>query len=84
MTRKIYRDFLLRKARERQLGWVARAGGRYARILASQVLGRPLCGPVLATLVTNYSCNFRCGICFTDAGAVLDADLMSFSDLPRT
>jgi MoaA/NifB/PqqE/SkfB family radical SAM enzyme len=63
MTRKIYRDFLLRKARERQLGWVARAGGRYARILASQVLGRPLCGPVLATLVTNYSCNFHCEMC---------------------
>ena len=63
MTRKIYRDFLLRKARERQLGWIARAGGRYARILASQALGRPLCGPILATLVTNYSCNFHCEMC---------------------
>lgn len=26
-------------------------------------IGRPLCGPILGTFVTNYSCNYHCKMC---------------------
>jgi MoaA/NifB/PqqE/SkfB family radical SAM enzyme len=63
MVRKVYRDFLLRQAREGRLGWVAGLAAQYALTKLSFLLRRPLCGPILGTVVTNYDCNLRCRMC---------------------
>jgi MoaA/NifB/PqqE/SkfB family radical SAM enzyme len=51
------------QARAGRTGWVAGLPRHYALIVLSRLLGRPLCGPILGTLVTNYSCNLRCRMC---------------------
>jgi MoaA/NifB/PqqE/SkfB family radical SAM enzyme len=38
-------------------------GLRYALIRASFLINRPLCGPILGTLITNYNCNYHCEMC---------------------
>lgn len=63
MIRKVYSDFLRGKARSRDYGWFYRRGKQYLLTQASVLLGRPFCGPVLGTLVTNYRCNYRCAMC---------------------
>jgi MoaA/NifB/PqqE/SkfB family radical SAM enzyme len=63
MMRKVYIDLLRRKAGEGRLGWVLGAGAHYLRARLSPFAGRPLCGPILGTLVTNYSCNLGCSMC---------------------
>ena len=63
MIRRVYTDFLKEKVRQRKLGWLVARGLQYARIHASYLVKRPLCGPVLGTLVTNYTCNYGCTMC---------------------
>lgn len=63
VIRKVYRDFLLRKAAEGRLPWLARAAIRYGAVHFSALLRRPLAGPILGTLQTNYTCNLHCRIC---------------------
>lgn len=63
MIRKVYRDFIRDKASKGDIRWLFRRGVQYALTHASYFLGRPLCGPILGTLVTNYNCNYRCSMC---------------------
>lgn len=63
MIRKIYLDLLHRRLSEGRYRWLARCAGRYALVQLSHAAGRPLCGPVLGTLVTNYTCQLRCRMC---------------------
>lgn len=43
--------------------WLFKRTAHYLLIHISFLLGRPLCGPILGTLVTNYSCNYKCKMC---------------------
>jgi MoaA/NifB/PqqE/SkfB family radical SAM enzyme len=63
VIRKVYLDLMARKVRERGIGWLARRGRQYLLLHLSSLLGRPLCGPVLGTLMVTYRCNFHCAMC---------------------
>jgi hypothetical protein len=63
MVRKVYLDFVKRQAGAGRLGWLLGLGAQYALTELSFLLRRPLCGPILGTLVTNYNCNLRCRMC---------------------
>jgi len=63
LIRKAYLDFIKNKVTEGRLVWLLKRGVQYLLIHMSFLVKRPLCGPVLATLVTNYSCNYRCRMC---------------------
>lgn len=63
MIRKIYSDFIRDKTLKGDIKWLFRMGLRYALIRASFLIGRPLCGPILGTLITNYKCNYHCEMC---------------------
>lgn len=70
MIRKIYTDFVKKKIRHGRVGWLLQKASQYCLIKMSFVTGRPLCGPVLGMIVTNYTCNYRCEMCdlhITDA-----------------
>jgi MoaA/NifB/PqqE/SkfB family radical SAM enzyme len=71
MVRKIYRDFLRRQAGAGRAGWILGLGAQYALTRLSFLLNRPLCGPILGTLVTNYECNLRCLMCRLPEGGRL-------------
>ncbi|GAB4236281.1 MAG: hypothetical protein OHK0028_13190 [Deltaproteobacteria bacterium] len=72
MVRKIYIDLLLRKARTGRPGWIFGLGAQYALAKLSFLANRPLCGPILGTLVTNYDCNLRCRMCrLPEGGRIL-------------
>jgi MoaA/NifB/PqqE/SkfB family radical SAM enzyme len=51
---------MLRRGR---LAGLARLGARWSAIHAARILRRPISGPILGTIVTNYSCNLRCRMC---------------------
>lgn len=63
MIRRIYLDFLLDRLKRGELKWLLSRGKEYLLIRVSALVGRPLCGPVLGTVVTNYRCNYRCVMC---------------------
>lgn len=63
MVRKVYVDFILRAVAAGRVRWLARAATRFGLVHLSAAARRPWCGPVLGTLVTNYSCNLRCRMC---------------------
>lgn len=63
MIRKVYLDFLRDKLSRNETGWLLSRLKQFVLIHASFALGKPLCGPVLGTLVTNYSCNYSCVMC---------------------
>jgi len=71
MVRKIYIDLLKRQARSGRLGWVAGLAAQYVLAKLSFLAARPLCGPILGTLVTNYDCNLRCRMCRLPEGGRL-------------
>ncbi len=72
MVRKVYVDFLKRRVRAGRLDWIAGLTTRYVLTKVSFLAGRPLCGPILGTLVTNYECNLRCRMCrLPDRGRLL-------------
>ncbi|MDF1552818.1 MAG: radical SAM protein [Deferrisomatales bacterium] len=55
---------MLQRLRGRRgLNWLGRCAARYALTQLSALARRPLCGPTLATLITNYDCNLRCHMC---------------------
>ncbi len=62
-VRKVYFDFVKKQVASGRIGWLFGLGSQYALTKLSHVTGRPLCGPILGTLVTNYSCNLRCRMC---------------------
>lgn len=63
MIRKVYLDFIRDKLSQRDFRWLAARGMQYLLAYASSLVRRPLCGPILGTLVTNYRCNYRCQMC---------------------
>lgn len=63
MIRKVYLDFIKQKAAKGDLKWLSRRLAQYWLIQSSIILGRPLCGPILGTLIVNYKCNYRCRMC---------------------
>jgi len=63
VIRKVYSDFIRSKMAGREFQWLLSRGVQYGLIHASYLLRRPFCGPILGTLVTNYSCNFDCTMC---------------------
>jgi MoaA/NifB/PqqE/SkfB family radical SAM enzyme len=63
LIRKVYVDLVRRKAASGRLGWVLGLGWQYLLTRLSFRLRRPLCGPILGTLVTNYTCNLSCRMC---------------------
>jgi MoaA/NifB/PqqE/SkfB family radical SAM enzyme len=63
MIRKVYVDLARQRLARGQAGWVARRGAQYLLTHLSRVARRPLCGPILGTFVTNYTCNYRCTMC---------------------
>jgi MoaA/NifB/PqqE/SkfB family radical SAM enzyme len=63
MIRKVYLDFIRDKLAGRELRWLLSRAVQYGLLHASYLFKKPFCGPVLGTLVTNYSCNYRCVMC---------------------
>lgn len=63
MIRKDYRELVRRFAAGSGAGWVARRALQYARLHLSALVGSPLCGPALATLMVTYRCNYDCVMC---------------------
>lgn len=63
VIRKVYLDFLREKLSGNEYRWLLARGMQYALIQASRLAARPLCGPILGTLVTNYRCNYDCVMC---------------------
>jgi len=63
VIRKVYLDFLREKLSSKEYRWVLSRGMQYALIQASRLAGRPFCGPILGTLITNYRCNYDCVMC---------------------
>lgn len=70
MIRKVYTDLIMRKLREDGPGWLLRRTRQYLLLLLSEKLHRPLCGPVLGTLMVTYRCNLRCEMCDMPGKAV--------------
>jgi MoaA/NifB/PqqE/SkfB family radical SAM enzyme len=71
MVRKVYIDFLKRRICAGHLDWAAGLATRYVLTKISFLAGRPFCGPILGTLVTNYDCNLRCRMCRLPEGGRL-------------
>lgn len=63
MIRRIYIDFILERMRRGDFGWLFSRVKQYLLTHASAAIGRPLCSPILGTVVTNYYCNYRCLMC---------------------
>jgi MoaA/NifB/PqqE/SkfB family radical SAM enzyme len=63
MIRKVYLDLLRRGLSEGSYGWLLHCAERYVLVWLSHAARRPLCGPILGTLVTNYTCNLHCSMC---------------------
>jgi MoaA/NifB/PqqE/SkfB family radical SAM enzyme len=63
VIRKVYLDFLREKLADKEYRWILSRGMQYALIQASRLAGRPFCGPILGTLITNYRCNYDCVMC---------------------
>jgi MoaA/NifB/PqqE/SkfB family radical SAM enzyme len=61
--RKVYIDFVRNQLASGRVGWLFGLGAQYAMTKLSHATGRPLCGPILGTLLTNYACNLRCSMC---------------------
>lgn len=61
--RRLYRERLVGLIKRGDLPSVLRSGLRYAGVRLGSFVGRPLGGPILGTMVTNYACNLRCTMC---------------------
>lgn len=63
MIRKVYIDLALRKTREYGASWLFKRAMQYAGIQAGRLINKPVCGPVLGTLLVTYRCNLHCEMC---------------------
>ena len=63
MIRKVYLDMVHRKLADGDLIWLARAAARYPLVRLSNSLNRPLCGPILTSLIVTYRCTYGCSMC---------------------
>jgi len=48
-----------------RVGWLARQGAKYAGVRFSMLLGRPVVGPILGTIIPTRRCNLVCVFCAT-------------------
>jgi len=63
MIRQIYLDFVKDKLMKGDARWLFDRSLQYLLTRLSFIFDKPLCGPVLGTLATNYSCNYNCRMC---------------------
>jgi MoaA/NifB/PqqE/SkfB family radical SAM enzyme len=63
MIRRIYLDLIRDKILKKDVSWVLKRALQYLLIHASFSMGRPLCGPILGTVVSTYRCNYHCKMC---------------------
>ena len=68
MIRKVYIDFITQKLLHYDIGWFFRRALQYLLIQSgfrrwADDAGKPLCGPILASLSVTYACNYRCRMC---------------------
>lgn len=63
MIREAYSELVRRRIAKKDFKWVLKLTLRYLLIHASFLARRPLCGPILGTLVVDYKCNYRCKMC---------------------
>ncbi len=63
MIRQQYLDFIRKILRQEGPLWLFKRASQYVLIHSSFAAKKPLCGPIFATLVTNYNCNFHCVMC---------------------
>jgi radical SAM protein with 4Fe4S-binding SPASM domain len=62
-VRRQYLDLIWSRLVRGDFLWIATQGMRYLGTIAGERLGRPLTGPILATAVVTYRCNYRCTMC---------------------
>ncbi len=63
IIRKVYQDFIRQKLQKKDLNWFLKRGRQYLLTHLAITMNRPLCGPVLASLVVTYKCNYHCRMC---------------------
>ena len=63
MVRQQYIDFIKKSMSCEGLPWFLKRAAQYFLIHLSFLRKKPLCGPIFAALVTNYTCNFHCAMC---------------------
>ncbi len=63
IIRQQYLDFIKKKVSDDGVLWFLKRMLQYIQIHASFLIKKPLTGPIFATLVTNYNCNFHCVMC---------------------
>ena len=61
--RREYWDLSFKALREGRFGWLARQAAKLIGVPAGDLLGRPVTGPVFATLLLTYRCNNACLMC---------------------
>ncbi len=63
MIRKVYTDAVKDALAQKRLIWLVKKAWQYILIHLSFLVKRPLCGPMLGHIVTNYTCNYSCRMC---------------------
>src|SRR3989344_8727101 len=58
-----YLSYLFKKIKEGDILIVPRIVYRYLALYLSRKLGKSLTGPLHGTIIANYNCNLRCGMC---------------------
>lgn len=61
--RKLYSELLLTNLRKGRLLWILKQGFKYFGVLASSIFDRPLCGPLIGSILVTYRCNANCKMC---------------------
>ena len=61
--RREYWDISIRALKRGRAGWLLRQGSKLITVPMGDRLGRPLAGPVFATLMLTYRCNNSCLMC---------------------
>lgn len=61
--RKLYTELLQKNIRKGRLLWILKQGLKYFGVLASSIFNRPLCGPLVGSILVTYRCNANCKMC---------------------
>lgn len=61
--RKLYAELLQKNIRKGRLLWILKQGLNYFGVLASSIFNRPLCGPLVGSILVTYRCNANCKMC---------------------
>jgi len=63
MIRKAYIDAVKNALSGKRFIWLIKKAWQYPLIHLSFLVKRPLCGPILGHIITNYTCNYNCRMC---------------------